>query len=60
MSGEKATPSQGNELNDVLKGSGVCRRQYPKATLAEVERETMRRMAQLQAQIIEELVVCQR
>jgi hypothetical protein len=55
MSGEKPTPSQGNQLNDVLKGLREWRRQHPKATQAEIERETMRRMAQLQAQIMEGL-----
>jgi hypothetical protein len=30
--------------------------QHPKATLAEIERETMRRMAQLQARLLEDLL----
>lgn len=30
--------------------------QNPKATMAEIERETMRRMAQLQARVMEEIV----
>ena len=45
---------QGQE--EVLEGLREWRRQHPKATLAEIERETMRRVAQLQAQILEELI----
>lgn len=55
MSEEKPTPAHRNELDEVLKGLREWRRQHPKATLAEIERETMKQMAQLQAQIMEEL-----
>jgi YgiT-type zinc finger domain-containing protein len=55
MSEEKPTPASGKELDDVRKELREWKRQHPKATLAEIERETMKRMAQVQAQIIEEL-----
>ena len=55
MNTEKTTPAEGDEVDEVLKGLREWRKQHPKATLAEIERETMKRMAQLQAQILEEL-----
>ena len=55
MSEEKRTPASKKELEDVRKELGEWKRQHPRATLAEIERETMKRMAQVQAQIIEEL-----
>ena len=53
MSDEKV--SQGNELKDILSGLYEWRKQNPQATMAEIERETMRRMARLQARLVEEL-----
>jgi len=55
MSEEKPTPVDRKEMDEVLKGLREWRRLHPKATLAEIERETMKQMAQLQAQIMEEL-----
>lgn len=39
----------------ILDGLRAWRREHPNATLYEMERETMRRMAELQARILEEL-----
>ena len=39
----------------ILDGLRAWRREHPDATLYEMERETMRRMAELQAHILEEL-----
>ena len=39
----------------ILDGLRAWRREHPEATLYEMERETMRRMAELQAHILEEL-----
>lgn len=55
MDTEKPTPAQRNGQDEVLKGLREWRKQHPKATFAEIERETMRRMAELQAKILEEL-----
>jgi YgiT-type zinc finger domain-containing protein len=55
MSEGKPTPASGKELDEVRKELREWKRQHPRATLAEIERETMKRMAQVQAQIIEEL-----
>jgi hypothetical protein len=55
MNEEKHTPASGNELDGVLEELREWRRQHPKATLYEIERETMKRMAQVQARILEEL-----
>jgi predicted RNA-binding Zn-ribbon protein involved in translation (DUF1610 family) len=55
MSEEKPTPAQRGEMEDVLTGLREWRRQHPQATMAEIERETMKRMAQLQARLVEEL-----
>ena len=55
MKASQTTEGKGDEIAEVLKGLREWRRQHPKATLAEIERETMKRMAQVQAQIMEEL-----
>ena len=55
MKASQMTEGKGDEIAEVLKGLREWRRQHPKATLAEIERETMKRMAQVQAQILEEL-----
>ena len=54
MSEEKPAPASGKELDYVLRAARMETR-HPKATLAEIEREPMKRLAQVQAQIIEEL-----
>ncbi len=49
--------SQWEELSsEVLSGMKEWSAQHPKATFAEIERETMKRMAQLQARIMEDVV----
>ena len=40
---------------EILSGMAEWRQQHPKAPFREIERETMRRMAELQARIMEEL-----
>jgi hypothetical protein len=55
MSEEKPTPGGSNELGEILSGLREWRQAHPKATMAEIERETMKRMAGLQARLIEEL-----
>jgi hypothetical protein len=40
---------------EILSGMKEWASQHPKATFAEIERETMRRMAQLQARIMEKI-----
>jgi YgiT-type zinc finger domain-containing protein len=41
---------------EVLSGMKEWAAQHPKATFAEIERETMKRMVQLQARIMEDIV----
>ena len=41
--------------DELLSGVSEWRKQHPKATFAEIERETMKRTATLQAHLIEEL-----
>jgi predicted RNA-binding Zn-ribbon protein involved in translation (DUF1610 family) len=55
MSEKKPTPARRDERGDVLTGLREWRKQHPQATMAEIERETMKRMAQLQARLVEEL-----
>jgi rubredoxin len=55
MSEERPTSARRDEIEDVLSGLWEWRRQHPQATMAEIERETMKRMAQLQARLVEEL-----
>jgi YgiT-type zinc finger domain-containing protein len=55
MSEARPNETSGHELKEILSGLHEWRRQHPKATLAEIERETMKRMAALQARLIEEL-----
>lgn len=43
-------------VNELLNGMTEWRKQHPKATLAEIERETIQRTAELQARMMEELV----
>lgn len=55
MSDTKA--SQWEKLStEVLSGMKEWIVQHPKATFAEIERETMKRMAQLQARIMEDIL----
>ena len=49
------TDSDGEKQSIILDGLRAWRREHPDATLYEMERETMRRMAELQADILEEL-----
>ena len=42
-------------VDELLNGMTEWRRQHPKATMAEIERETTKRTATLQARMIEEL-----
>lgn len=42
-------------VDDILSGMKEWRKQHPKATFAEIERETMRRTAELQARLAEDL-----
>ena len=42
-------------MEDILSGMKEWRKQHPKATFAEIERETMKRTAELQARLAEDL-----
>ena len=42
-------------MADILSGMKEWRKQHPKATFAEIERETMKRTAELQARMAEDL-----
>jgi YgiT-type zinc finger domain-containing protein len=54
--GAKQTKVEDDERGRIiLNGLRAWRREHPNATLYEMERETMRRMAELQAHILEEL-----
>ncbi len=55
MSEEKLSSQPTNEFLEILTGLREWHRQHPQATMAEIERETMQRMAKLQARMIEEL-----
>lgn len=44
------------QSSEILSGMKEWTAQHPKATFAEIERETMRRMAQLQARMMEDIV----
>lgn len=52
---DKNDPKWEKLTNEILSGMAEWREQHPKATFGEIERETMRRMAELQAQIMGEL-----
>ena len=52
---DKNDPKWQKLTNDILSGVAEWRQQHPKATFGEIERETMRRMAEMQARIMEEL-----
>jgi len=54
--GTKQTKGDDEEKESIILDElRTWRREHPKATLYEMERETMRRMAELQAHILEEL-----
>jgi hypothetical protein len=55
MRPENSDLAPGRDPDQILEELREWRRQHPKASLYEIERETMKRMAQLQAQILEEL-----
>jgi uncharacterized protein with PIN domain len=55
MSASDPEKSQWKSQDDILSGMREWRQQHPKATFAEIERETMQRMAHLQARIMEEI-----
>jgi len=42
-------------VDEILSGMVEWRKQHSKATFAEIERETMKRMAELQARLMEEM-----
>lgn len=52
---DKKDPKWQKLTDDILSGMGEWRIKHPKATFAEIERETMKRISQLQAKLIEEL-----
>jgi uncharacterized protein with PIN domain len=52
---EKKTRAMEQMAAEILSGIKEWREQNPKATFAEIERETMRRMAVLQAQMMAEV-----
>ena len=54
---KETNTSQWEKLSsEVLSGMKEWAVQHPKATFAEIERETMKRMAQLQSRIMEDVV----
>jgi uncharacterized protein with PIN domain len=51
----KDNPQWQKLTDEILSGMTEWRQQHSKATFGEIERETMRRMAQLQARIMEDI-----
>ena len=52
---DKNDPQWQKLTDEILSGMAEWRQQHPKATFGEIERETMQRIAQLQARIMEEI-----
>lgn len=52
---EQDDPQWRQLMDDILSGMKEWREQHPKATFYEIERETMKRMAQLQARLMQEI-----
>jgi len=57
---DKNDPQWQKLTDEIVSGLAEWRNQHPKATFAEIERETMRRMAQLQARLMEEMAQASR
>ena len=57
---DKNDPKWQKLIDEVLSGMAEWRTQHPKATFGEIERETMRRVANLQARIMEEVAQASR
>lgn len=53
---EARDPKWQRLADEVISGMHEWRKQHPKATFAEIESETMKRTAELQARLMEELV----
>jgi predicted RNA-binding Zn-ribbon protein involved in translation (DUF1610 family) len=53
---DRTDPKWQRLVDEITSGLKEWTNQNPKATLAEIERETMRRMAQLQARMMEDIV----
>ncbi len=53
---DKGTSQWEKMSTEIMSGMKEWAAQHPKATFAEIERETMKRMAQLQARIMEAIV----
>lgn len=52
---DKEDPKWRQMTEDIMSGMAEWRGSHPKATFGEIERETMRRMAELQARVMEEV-----
>ncbi len=52
---DQEDPQMRQLMDDILSGMKEWREQHPKASFYEIERETMKRMAQLQARLMQEL-----
>ena len=52
---DKKDPKWQHLTDEIFSGMAEWRKQHAKATFGEIERETMRRIAQLQARIMEEI-----
>lgn len=55
MRGSNLGIKKGESQDDILSGMRVWQQQHPKATFAELEQETMQRLAQFRARIMEEV-----
>lgn len=53
---DQSDPQWQKQVNEITSGMKEWVEQNPKATLSEIERETMRRMAQLQARMLEDIL----
>ena len=54
---EKNDPRWQAQVSEILSGLTEWRQQHPKATFGEIEGETMKRMGQLQARIMQEMAM---
>lgn len=52
---DKNDPKWQKLIDEILSGMGEWRTQHPKATFGEIERETMKRVANLQTRLMEEV-----
>jgi YgiT-type zinc finger domain-containing protein len=54
---DKNDPELREQIDEIVSGLAEWRQEHPRATMMEIERETMKRMGQLQARMMQELAL---